>query len=642
MIAPMKKVAILVMDQNKEEALEQIRELGVVHLDKKPVAPSSPALTKLADRCAQIDAAWGILYGFSPKKKPKTMPPEFEGDLASHVIALSERRKKLQDYMCNHQREIGNFEKWGEFDPNDFAYLADNGVNAHLYEISLESYEDNVVGDVPVIVLAIDKKNHHVRLLAFGEIPNEKHWPMPNRPLSVTLERNVIRNTEYTKIEAELTALSPLKTQLEAEKKRVLADIEFETARAGMELIDEKKSDGGADLSVSWLSGYMPVSDMETLKRTASENNWAFCAADPAEDDTAVPTKLVNNKLVSTVYPVLQFLDLAPGYREKDISGWFLLFLALFFGMIFGDAAYGAILLTLSIALAAKTAKTGVPLFVKFLFIMSVSNFVWGVLTGTWFGLDIAQIPELLQNISLPLVASVSAEPGWLASYNAGNFWISSGLVAAHGTIEEHTVAIDVNLKLFCFSIALVHLGLAHVKRTLADIKSPKALAQIGHLGMLVSMYFVVLSMIVYNAGFSAVKFWQIALLGVSFILVFVFANYKDSILDSIITSCKDIMSVLLSIPGAFSDIMSYIRLWAMALAGASISSTVNGFALPMFGSVFLVLGIILFALGHLFNIVLNGMSFLVHGVRLNTLEFSSHMGLEWSGFLYKPFAKRQ
>jgi V/A-type H+-transporting ATPase subunit I len=87
---------------------------------------------------------------------------------------------------------------------------------------------------------------------------------------------------------------------------------------------------------------------------------------------------------------------------------------------------------------------------------------------------------------------------------------------------------------------------------------------------------------------------------------------------------------------------MSYIRLWAVGLAGAAIAVTVNGFAGPMFEklSLFLV-GLLLFAVCHIFNMVLSAMAFIIHGVRLNTLEFSTHMGLEWSGFAYKPFAKR-
>jgi V/A-type H+-transporting ATPase subunit I len=87
---------------------------------------------------------------------------------------------------------------------------------------------------------------------------------------------------------------------------------------------------------------------------------------------------------------------------------------------------------------------------------------------------------------------------------------------------------------------------------------------------------------------------------------------------------------------------MSYIRLWAVGLAGAAIAQMVDGFAGPLLGHfIFFVFGIALFVFGHGFNMVLNVLSVLVHGVRLNTLEFSTHVGLTWSGFAYKPFAKR-
>ncbi|MDR2701256.1 MAG: V-type ATP synthase subunit I [Spirochaetaceae bacterium] len=645
MIVPMKKVSLLMMDKNKDAALERLRELGVVHLEKK--SASSPALNKLMDRHTRLEIASGVLAAFTPKKGSKVEPPEFDGDIAGHVVALSERRKKLQDYMFNHQREKSSFEKWGEFEPRDFKFLANNGVPVYLYEITLESYEKNT-GDVPLIVLATDKKNNAVRLLAFDKIPSETPFTLPERPLSVVNERNLIRKTEVVKIEAELASLSSLKNQLDDEKSANLADIEFETARAGMELIDESAksgvsdNSGTADLSVSWISGYAPVSDIGLLKRAANENNWALCAADPAEDDTEVPTKLKNNRLTNLIYPLTDFLEMYPGYRETDVSGWFLLFFTLFFGMIFGDAAYGTVLFLISLICIAKTAKKGVPLIFKFLFLMSVSNIIWGTLTCAWFGLDAAKVPQVLQNISLPLIVNVSGEAGWLSAYNANNFWIQAGLTPLYTSIDEMSKSITSNLMLFCFSIALLQLSIAHIKGIIGNIRSPKVLAEFGQIGMLVGMYFVVLSLVVFNTGFGGVKPWQFYSLAGGFGLVFVFGNYEGSVLKSLLTSCANILSNVLGITNVFSDIMSYIRLWAVGLAGASIATTVDGFAGSMLSHfIFFVFGVVLFVFGHGFNMVLNVLSVLVHGVRLNTLEFSSHLGLNWSGFAYKPFGKR-
>jgi V/A-type H+-transporting ATPase subunit I len=142
---------------------------------------------------------------------------------------------------------------------------------------------------------------------------------------------------------------------------------------------------------------------------------------------------------------------------------------------------------------------------------------------------------------------------------------------------------------------------------------------------------------------FGAVGFENIwfDMLAGGFALVFIFGNYEGNIIKSIIASFANFISSVLGVTNVFSDIMSYIRLWAVGLAGGSLASTVNTMAGPMVGHFLTFAAILLFLFGHGFNMVLNVLSVIVHGVRLNTLEFSSHVGLTWSGVAYKPFAKR-
>ena len=635
MIVPMKKVSIIVLDKEKEAALQRLQSLGVMHLERKTVASSK--LSKASTRFATLETAENILNGFAPKNKKAPEPVNFKRDLANQVVADFERRKVLQDYIFNHQRERSRFDKWGDFHPEDFAYLAKNGVNAYLYELPLDTYK-TVVGDVPVITLAIDKKNNVVRMIAFAQIPNRYPYPMPERAISVIDERDRIRKAEITKIDNELASLYPLKYKLAEEKKSLMDAIEFETASASMDNITDINS---VDNSVSCISGYVPVPDLGVVKRAASECNWAMCSSDPTMEDE-VPTKIKNNKVVSLIDPVMNFLELIPGYWEKDISCWFLLFFTLFFAMIFGDAAYGTILFIIAIIAIAKTAKKGTPIALKFLLLLSISNIVWGTLVCSWFGLDTALIPQFLQNISLPLIVTTSADPAWVASYSANNFWIQSGLVSGYTNLETMGHAIDTHLMLFCFTIALVQLGIAHIVNIFAQIRSPKAIAEVGRLGLLFGMYFVILSLIVYNTGFEGVQTWQLYFIIGGFGLLFIFGNYEGSVLKSIISSCTNFITMVLNITNVFSDIMSYIRLWAVGLAAASIAGIINDFANPLFSRfAFFVFGLLLFGFGHGFNMVLNVLSVLVHGVRLNMLEFSSHVGLTWSGFSYKPFAKR-
>jgi V/A-type H+-transporting ATPase subunit I len=367
--------------------------------------------------------------------------------------------------------------------------------------------------------------------------------------------------------------------------------------------------------AVSWISGYLPEEDLLLLKHTATENGWALLAKDPEADDF-VPVKLKHNRVEKLLTPITDFLNVRPGYDEPDISGWFLICFTIFFGMIFGDAAYGALFVIIAIIGIIKTIKKGVPTGLKLLLLLGSSNFIWGVLTCTWLGLQVEQTPLVLQQISLPLISNVTAAK---SAYDEG--------------------IVRQNLMIICFSLALLHLCTGHIV-AIFHKKNFQCLGDIGSIAMLIGMYGVVLSLIASNEHRQIPLLMPfVYVLGGGFVLNFVFANYTKNLGQSIIDGFKNIISMILGVANVFSDIMSYIRLWAVGLAGAAISSTVVSLAGPMLGHfVFFIFGIIILVFGHGLNLVLNALSVLVHGVRLNTLEFSGHAGLTWSGTAYKPF----
>jgi V/A-type H+-transporting ATPase subunit I len=115
-----------------------------------------------------------------------------------------------------------------------------------------------------------------------------------------------------------------------------------------------------------------------------------------------------------------------------------------------------------------------------------------------------------------------------------------------------------------------------------------------------------------------------------------------------------DLAMLILDIINNFGDIMSYLRLFALGIASVKVAQAFNGMALDLGGaissSVSLPSGyiaaavpvVLILLFGHLLNLVLCILSVLVHGVRLNTLEFSTHVGLKWSGITYKPFALKE
>ncbi|MDR0400348.1 MAG: V-type ATP synthase subunit I [Treponema sp.] len=640
----MKKVSLVVMETSREDALVKLRELGLVHLMGKNV--SSEVLSRLLDRKAKIENALGILrpYEGGAKKAPSGGQPPAGGgaprrragdsvrpedalysvgaaedlqrpDLAALILEYAEERKSLQDRLAALARERNRIEGWGNFRSGDFAFLEERGISLFPYKISPRFF-DSLPRDIRFIKLGQDKNSVYLLVLD-REIPGESPFVLPEQSLGEIDGQTDRMRERLAEIEGRFLSLADRTRTLEGEGKSLLKEIEFETARLGMDSL----ADAPPERRLAWITGFIPQEDLGHLKRAAAENAWALAASDPAPDDP-VPTKLKNNKLVSLIYPLTDFLEVTPGYHETDISGWFLFFFVIFFGMIFGDAGYGCILFGIGLAAAIKTAKKGVPQAVKMLLLLSGSNILWGVLTCTWFGVDPLKLPAPLQGIALPLI---------------------SGAVSAQG--PESKALVDQNLMIFCFSLALLQLSIGHIIGMGRNLKarSPRFLADLGNTAMLAGMYNVVLFLVVSN------EVRRIPLLSLSvyaiaggFALNFVFANYEDSVGKSIVESLKNFISVVLGITNVFSDIMSYIRLWAVGLAGASISSTVNTLAGPLLGNFLVFLGILLLVFGHGLNIVLNVLSVLVHGVRLNTLEFSSHVGLAWSGTVYKPFSDRQ
>jgi V/A-type H+-transporting ATPase subunit I len=193
-----------------------------------------------------------------------------------------------------------------------------------------------------------------------------------------------------------------------------------------------------------------------------------------------------------------------------------------------------------------------------------------------------------------------------------------------------------------CFTLAILQMGIGHIY-DMVHSKNLKILGDAGMILMLAGMYQVILFLVVSRERFPINVTIAVGMLALGFVLNFIFGNYEDSVGGSVKASCVGIISQILGIANVFSDIMSYIRLWAVGMAGGAIAMVVDQMAGPMLGHfVFFIFGLLILLIGHGLNLALNLLSVLVHGVRLNTLEFSTHAGLGWTGHRYEPFALRK
>ena len=644
MIVPMKKVSFVVTNDSKKDALKKLRTLGVVHLEQ--IYGSSEKLSQLKETYSQLEEVLMLLSEIKYDKKSieqKKLSSSNVVEKANQIIELNETKKNYIEELSTASRELERLAAWGGFNPDDFSYLADKGIKLLPFECSTDSYK-KIPEDVNYVYVNSDKTQ--VRFLVISEDGS--------KPESLTSEYLQVLNPEMSTAELSESCVKYRKEISSIEKEiqknvcyiqsikdtmKVFAkDIEFENAYSGMATDAEE----GTEATLAWLTGYVPAEELSIVQKAAKENHWACLADDPSEEDE-VPTKLQNNKFVSLIYPVSDFLGTVPGYREYDISSWFLLFFCVFFGMIFGDGGYGLLLVgtALGMFLSNIVKRKSVPAPLYLLLLLGLSTTMWGALTCNWFGLK----PELLPETLKPILFSLD----WNYISNASS--LPTNLVTE-------------NLQIFCFSLALIHLSIAHLMAIAKNIKSPKFLGDLGSLLLLWGIFYLVLNMVVNGVRFpfnldiadvplalgSNVEFAKTGisistvmfpLIGIGFVLNFVFANYNGSVIESVKESCVNIISVLLGVVNVFSDIVSYIRLWAVGLAGAAIAQTVNEMAGPTLGGFLIFAGILLLVFGHGLNMVLNVLSVIVHGVRLNTLEFSSHLGMSWSGFSYKPFADK-
>ena len=168
-----------------------------------------------------------------------------------------------------------------------------------------------------------------------------------------------------------------------------------------------------------------------------------------------------------------------------------------------------------------------------------------------------------------------------------------------------------------------------------------KDLSWVSNLGWaiaVVAMYLLALNLVIHE-NISLVPVF--ALIGVAFVLVLLFGGMSPDLTfgQGLKAGLANAFTDFLDTISCFGNVMSYIRLFAVGMAGVAISQSFNGIAAGMHGPL-IILGVVVVLIGHALNIIMCFLSVVVHGVRLNVLEFSGQVGLEWTGLPYEPFKK--
>ncbi len=633
MIVPMKKAVLLMLESEKEGALKKLRKMGLLHIEEMQGA--SKELLELQKRVAAFEACIAALSDKTDKRAQQNELNFNQAEqLCKSYFALEEQKQQTVSEIARRKAELEKYRQWGEIDPWEFDRLSEKGIVAGLYE--LPPSELKRCGQTNAVVLEKSKNSVKALLVSVDgmmlpEWAEKYRLTLPECSTGELKRKLEECESRLRCIDEQIQEIANCTESLKKAMHRLEKMAEFENLSSAVQG-QELSEISDISMKIICFVGYIPTESADKLKALACESSWGITLCDPTEEDN-VPTKIQNNKFVSLIYPLTDFLGTVPGYFEYDISAWFLGFILVFFGIIFGDGGYGLVVCAIAGAMILKARHDKKEIQPAFLLIalMGGATLLWGVLTCTWFGIPASSLPLWLQKISLPIISNVYADKIWYPPWT-------------NGTVGLTTTQ---NVQIVCFALALVQLSAAHVMGMVRNRKSLKLLGDFGSVLQLMGIFYVVLSLVVNGAVFSlsleifgiSMGALAVAFVAVGFVINFIFANYEGSIGKSIVANLKNIVSCLLGVVNVFSDIVSYIRLWAVGLAGSAISLTVNELAGPMLGNfVFMIFAIIILVFGHGLNMILNVLSLIVHGVRLNTLEFSTHLDMSWSGHKYKPF----
>ena len=586
MITQMKKYTFLVFHREYEAFLEQLRDLGVVHVTEKAAGMADDV--HLQELLAKADNARKLIAQGAPDQ------------LLNEKAALEQR-------IAATQKEADKMAIWGDFSAERMEQLKAAGYNLRYFSCPKKLFQEEwgiVVAEQGTTVYFVYVEGLGVQeLSSLGEICQEQYL---NAKSAADLQKDVeglngLLVAQNARI--ELWAKENIPT-LEEELKQLQEQIDWKRVTLN--------TDSEADGSLKILEGFCPIDQVPALDAVLEKQEVYYQAEDPtAEDNT--PIKLRNNKFTQ-LFESLTGMYGWPNYDEFDPTPILAPFFLLFFAMCMGDCGYGILLMIIGVLIAKK--KLNIEMFDglgSIITVLGVGTTVVGFFLGTFMGIDLYQaewVPQALKSVM----------------------------------IKGEVMGYDIQMVL-ALCIGVFHICLAMVVKAICYTKQfgfKENIATWGWTLLIVGGLLVaILGMTVLPA--AVFKGAIIAVGVVSALAIYIFNTPGRNPLINIGAGLWETYNMATGILG---DVLSYIRLYALGLAGGMLGAAFNNLGLMVMGGStegatwqWLPFVLIL-VLGHVLNLAMSALGAFVHPLRLSFVEYFKNAGYEGKGTLYKPFKK--
>ena len=581
MITQMKKYTFLVFHREYEAFLEQLREAGVVHVTEKAAGMAEDE--HLQQLLTETDKTRKLIAQGAPDQ-------------------LLQEKAALEQRIAATKKEADKMAVWGDFSAERIEDLKKSGYTLRYFTCSKKSFQE----ELGIVVAEQGGTVYFVQVNNDGEAPEGCQEQQLNAKSSADLMKDVEGLTgllvaQNARIELWAKENIPV---LEAKLVELKQQIDWQRVTLN--------TDSEADGSLKVLEGFCPADQAPALNELLAKQEVYYQEEDPATEDNT-PIKLRNNKFTK-LFESLTGMYGWPNYNEFDPTPILAPFFLLFFAMCMGDCGYGIMLIIIGLLIAKK--KLNIAMFEglgPIITVLGVGTMVVGFFLGTFMGMDLYAaewVPDALKSVMIK------------------------------GNVEVAGMSYDIQMVL-ALCIGVFHICLAMV------IKAVCSTQQLGFKENIANWSWTLLivgGLVVAILGMTVlpqeVFKWTIIAVGViSALGIYIFNTPGRNPLINIGSGLWDTYNMATGILG---DVLSYIRLYALGLAGGKLGEAFNTLGDMVLGDsiVSWVPFVLIFAIGHVLNLAMSALGAFVHPLRLTFVEYFKNAGYEGKGVLYQPFKK--
>ena len=589
MITQMKKYTFLVFHREYEAFLEQLREAGVVHVTEKAAGMAEDE--HLQALLTEVEATRKLIAQGAPDQ-------------------LLQEKANLEQRIAATQKEADKMAVWGDFSAERIEDLKQAGYTLRYFTCSKKSFQE----EWGIVVAEQGGTLYFVQVTSSGDeamrLLGDEASVCQEQQLSAKSAADLMKDVEG--LNGLLVAQN---ARIELWAKENIPALEAKLVELKQQIDWQRvtlNTDSEADGSLKILEGFCPADQAPKLNELLAKQEVYYQEEDPqAEDNT--PIKLRNNKFTK-LFESLTGMYGWPNYNEYDPTPILAPFFLLFFALCMGDCGYGIMLMIVGWLITKK--KLNIAMFEglgPIITVLGVGTTVVGFFLGTFMGFDLYAaewVPQVLKNVMIKgsvSVAGMTYDLQMVMALGIGVFHICLAMVVK-AICSTQQLGFKENIANWAWTLLIVG-------------------------GLLVT----ILGMTVLPQ--EVFKWTIIAVAVVSALGIYVFNTPGRNPLINIGSGLWDTYNMATGILG---DVLSYIRLYALGLAGGKLGEAFNTLGDMVLGDsiVSWVPFVLIFAMGHVLNLAMSALGAFVHPLRLTFVEYFKNAGYEGKGTLYQPFKK--